>query len=93
MVAALRRPCVASLAAPAAASSDACPSSASGTGARTRRSAGSSAALSCPAGRFGNVSGLAAEGECHACPPDSFCFTGAEQPMPCSPGTHAPQHV
>lgn len=53
---------------------------------------GSSAARPCPAGRFGNVTGLeAAEGVhgCHACPAGAACGVGATAPIPCTPGTFA----
>ena len=51
---------------------------------------GSSAALPCPAGTFGNASGLQAEQECHACPAGHFCGPGVSEPTPCSRGTVAP---
>ena len=51
--------------------------------------AGSSGALSCPAGRFGNVSGLSKEEDCYTCPAGSFCGTGAENSKPCFSGTFA----
>ena len=51
---------------------------------------GSSAALPCPAGTFGNASGLQTEQECHACPAGHFCGPGVSEPTPCSRGTVAP---
>ena len=51
---------------------------------------GSSVALPCPAGTFGNASGLQAERECNACPVGHFCGPGVREPTPCSRGTVAP---
>ena len=38
---------------------------------------GSAAVTPCPAGSFGNATGLGSEQDCHACPAGSFCFAGA----------------
>ena len=51
---------------------------------------GSSVALPCPAGKFGNVSGLQAEHECHTCPAGHFCGPAVNKPTACSRGTVAP---
>ena len=52
--------------------------------------AGSSVALPCPAGTFGNASGLQSEQECHNCPVGHFCGPGSREPTACSRGTVAP---
>ena len=51
---------------------------------------GSSVPLPCPAGKFGNASGLESEQECHACPAGHFCGPGVSEPTACSRGTAAP---
>ena len=51
--------------------------------------AGSSAALPCAAGRFGNATDLQATEQCTLCPLGHSCSTGSSAPTPCSPGTHA----
>ena len=50
---------------------------------------GSSAARPCPAGRFGNLTGLISANECHACPAGSACGIGATTDVSCNPGTFA----
>ena len=51
---------------------------------------GSSVPLPCPAGTFGNASGLQAEHDCNNCPVGHFCGPGVSKPTTCSPGTVAP---
>ena len=51
--------------------------------------AGSSAALPCAAGRFGNATDLQATEQCTLCPLGHSCSTGSSAPTPCSPcGPH-----
>ena len=50
---------------------------------------GSSAARPCPAGRFGNMTGLMLVDQCHACPAGSACGIGATTAVLCNPGTFA----
>ena len=48
---------------------------------------GSTAALPCASGRFGNATDLGAAGDCLPCSRGSFCTTGSVKPALCSPGT------